>query len=158
VVWPFLSYLFIHRSFMHILIASALILAMGKLISEVFSGFAVLVLFVACGLTAALVFGLFSTDGGFPLVGAYPVFYGFIGTYTWIRISELLAQGQNILPAFAPIGAFFILRTGLMLYAGVPNDWMADLTGLVVGFLLAYILAPDGKDRIKGWVRAIRER
>jgi membrane associated rhomboid family serine protease len=45
-----------------------------------------------------------------------------------------------------------------MLYAGVPNDWMADLTGLVVGFLLAYILAPDGKDRIKGWVRAIRER
>ena len=158
VIWPFLSYLFIHRSFMQMLIVSALFLAMGKMISEMFSGLAVLVLFVVCGLAGALAFGLFSEAGGFPLAGAYPVFYGFIGTYTWIRIYELRAQGVSILPAFAPVGMFIVLRGGFALYYGVPNDWMADLTGLLTGFLLAYLLAPDGKDRIKRWVRALRER
>lgn len=158
VIWPFLSYLFIHQSFMQMLIVSALFLAMGKMISEMFSGIAVLVLFVACGLLGALMFGLFSKEGGFPLAGAYPVFYGFIGTYTWIRIFELRANGSSILPAFIPIGMFIVLRSGFMLMSGVPNDWMADLSGVITGFLLAYILAPDGKDRIKGWIRAIRAR
>jgi len=158
VIWPFLSYLFIHRSFMQTLIVSALFLAMGKMISEMFSGLAVLVLFVVCGLAGALAFGLFSKEGGFPLAGAYPVFYGFIGTYTWIRIYELRAKGLSILPAFNAVGMFIVLRSGFMLYYGVPNNWMADVTGLLTGFLLAYVLAPDGKDRIKGWVRALRER
>lgn len=158
VIWPFLSYLFIHKSFMHMLIGSALILAMGKLISDMFSGLAVLVLFIVCGLTGALAFGLFSKVGGFPLIGVYPVFYGFIGTYTWIRIFDLRAQGQSILPAFSAVGMFLFFRGSLSLYVGVSNDWMADLTGLVTGFLLAYILAPDGKDRIKGWIWAIRKR
>ncbi|NOR62816.1 MAG: rhomboid family intramembrane serine protease [Rhodobacteraceae bacterium] len=158
VVWPFLSYLFIHQSFMQMLIVSALILAMGKMISEMFSGLAVLVLFVVCGLAGALVFGLYSKEGGFPLSGAYPVFYGFIGTYTWIQIYALRAKGLSILPAFSAVGMFIVLRSGFALYFGVPNDWMADLTGLLTGFFLAFILAPDGKDRIKGWVRALRAR
>jgi len=158
VVWPFLTYLFIHRSFMQMLIVSALFLAMGKMISEVFSGLAVFVLFVVCGLAGALVFGLFSNEGGFPLAGAYPVFYGLIGTFTWIRIHQLRKKGKSIVPAFYAVGMFVVFRSGFALYFGVPNDWMADLTGLFVGFLLAYILAPDGKDRIKGWVRALRER
>ncbi len=158
VIWPFLSYLFVYRSFLHMLIATSLILAMGKMIAETFSGLAVLVLFVVCGLAGALAFGLVSTPGGFPLVGAYPVFYGFIGTHTWIRVHELRAQGKSILPAFRMIGLFLLLRSGFMLYGGVPNDWSADLAGLITGFLLAYILAPDGKDRIRGWIRAIRAR
>lgn len=158
VIWPFLSYLIIHRSFMHTLIAAALILALGKMIADMFSGLAVAVLFVACGLAGALAFGWFSKDGGFPLVGAYPVFYGFIGTFTWIQIFDLRTKGQSILPAFSSIIGLVVLRAGFMLYAGLANDWAADLAGLITGFLLAYVLAPDGKDRIRGWVRAIRER
>ncbi len=158
VIWPFLSYLFIYRSFMHTLIAAALILALGKMIADMFSGLAVAVLFVACGLAGALAFGWLSKDGGFPLVGAYPVFYGFIGTFTWIQIFDLRAKGKSILPAFSSIIGLLVLRIGFMLYAGVANDWAADLAGLITGFLLAYILAPDGKDRIRGWVQAIRER
>ena len=158
VIWPFLSYLFIHQSFMHALIASALILTMGKVIADMFSGLAVLVLFVACGLAGALAFGLFSKEGGFPLIGAYPVFYGFIGTFTWIQIFDLRAQGKSIFPAFNAIIGLVVLRFAFTLYAGLPNDWMADLAGLLTGFLLAYILAPDGKDRMRGWVRMIRAR
>ena len=158
VVWPFFSYLFINRTFMHMLVATALILAMGKMIADMFSGLAVLVIFVACGLAGALAFGIFSKAGGFPLIGAYPVFYGFIGTFTWIQIFELRGQGKSIFPAFYALISLAVLRVGFTLYAGVANDWMADLAGLIVGFLLAYILAPDGKDRIRGWVRAIRER
>ena len=158
VAWPFLSYLFVHQSFLHMLIAAALILAMGKMIADMFSGLAVFVLFIACGLAGALAFGLLSKPGGFPLVGAYPVFYGFIGTFTWIKLFELRAQNKNILPAFQAIGMFIVFRGLFALYAGMPHDWMADLAGFFTGFLLAYILAPDGKDRIKGWVRALRTR
>ncbi len=158
VVWPFLSYLFVHQSFLHMLVAAALILAMGKMIADMFSGLAVLVLFIACGLAGALAFGLVSKPGGFPLIGAYPVFYGFIGTFTWIKLFELRAQNLNVLPAFQAIGMFIVFRGLFALYAGVPHDWMADLAGFATGFLLAYILAPDGKDRIKGWVQAIRAR
>ena len=158
VIWPFLSYLFVHQSFLHMLVAAALILAMGKMIADMFSGLAVLVLFVACGLAGALAFGFLSRPGGFPLTGSYPVFYGLIGTFTWIKVFELRAKNERIWPAFQAIGMFIVFRGLFALYAGVPNDWMADLAGFLTGFLLAYILAPDGKDRIKGWVRAIRER
>ena len=158
VIWPFLSYLFVHQGFLHMLIASALILAMGKMIAEMFSGLAVIVLFILCGLTSAVVFGFFSKEGGFPLVGAYPVFYGFIGTFTWIRIFELRSLGKNILPAFQAVGMFAIFRGTFAVFTGVPNGWTADLTGLLTGFLLAYILAPDGKDRIRRWVQKFRER
>lgn len=158
VIWPFLSYLFIHNSFLHMLIAAALILAMGKMIAEMFSGLAVAVLFVACGLTGALAFGLFSKDGGFPLLGAYPVFYGFIGTFTWIKVFELRTLGKSILPAFSAVAMFAVFRGVFAVFVGVPNDWTADLTGLITGFSLAFILAPDGKDRIRGWVRMLRAR
>lgn len=158
VIWPFLTYLFVNWSFMHMLIAAALILAMGKMIADMFSSLAVTVLFVACGLAGALAFGWLSADGGPRLVGAYPVFYGFIGTFTWIQVHELRAKGASIRPAFNAILGLVILRIGFGFYAGVPHDWSADLAGLITGFALAYILAPDGKDRIRGWVRAIRAR
>lgn len=158
VIWPFLSYLFIHKSFLHMLIASALILAMGKMIAEMFSSLAVVILFVACGLLGAITFGMFSNEGGFPLIGAYPVFYGFIGTYTWIKVFALKRLGKSILPAFSAVGMFAVFRGTFAIFSGVPNDWMADLAGLLAGFFLAYLLAPDGKDRIKGWVQKIRTR
>lgn len=158
VIWPFLSYLFVSGDFLRTLISSVLVLAMGKLISDTFSSIAVVVLFLACGLIGAFTFGIFSAKDGFPLVGAFPVFYGFIGTYTWIRIFELYQKKENLLPAFYPIIMFAILRTAFALMYGVSNSWMADLAGLLTGFLLAYILAPDGKDRVKGWIRSLRNR
>ena len=158
VIWPFLSYMFVHKSFLIMLINAALILAMGKMIADKFSGPAVLAIFIACGLAGALTFGVFSTPGGFPMAGAHPVFYGFIGTYTWIRISELRAEGKNIMPAFAAVGMFLVFRSLAMLKYGPSNSWMADLAGLFAGFLVAVIVAPDGKDRIKGWIKAARDR
>ena len=158
VVWPFLSYFFVPRSFVNVLIPAALILGMGKMISDRFSGLAVAILALASTLAGALAFGLLSADGGFPLTGAYPVFYGFIGTFTWIRVYDLRQEEKNILPAFAAIGMFVVFRTVFTLLYGLDNGWSADLAGVIIGFLLAYILAPDGKDRIKGWVEAIRSR
>lgn len=158
VIWPFLSYLFVPRGFPGLLVSAALILGMGKMISDRFSGVAVLVLFVSCGLAGALVFGVFSAPGGFPLIGAYPVFYGFIGTFTWIRVSDLRAEGNSILPAFSAIGMFVVFRGVFAIIYGLGNDWTADLAGVTTGFLLAYVLAPDGKDRIRGWIEAARNR
>lgn len=158
VIWPFLTYLFISRSFMHMLIPATLILAMGKMIAEMFSGLAVFILFVACGLAGSLAFGMLASGDQAQLIGAFPVFYGFIGTFTWIRVYQLRSKGKSVLPAFGLIGMFIIMRGVFMAIYGIPKELVADIAGLIVGFLLAYLVAPDGKDRIKGWVRVIRER
>jgi len=158
VIWPFLSYIFVHKSFAHMLIASALMLGMGKLIAERFSSLAVVALIVVCGLMGSLIFGMFSAVGGFPLTGSYPVFYGFIGTFTWIRISDLRSEGKSILPAFSAVGMFLIFRTAFALMYGLSNSWMSDLAGVITGFLLAYVLAPDGNDRMKRWIGKLRRQ
>ena len=158
VIWPFFSYIFVHQSFAHMVVAAALILGMGKMISDRFSGTSVLVLFFGCGVMGALAFGVFSTSGGFPLIGAYPVFYGFIGTYTWISVAALRKQQKNILPAFNVVGLLLLFRGAFALVYGLSNSWSADLAGLITGFLLAYILGPEGKARIKSWINAARNR
>lgn len=158
VIWPFFTYIFVSRSFISFLITAFLILAMGKLISDRFSGLAVLIIFVGCTLAGALAFSVSPHRTQFPLMGAFPVFYGFIGSYTWIQISNLKNQGKSILPAFATIGMFLVFRLVRAAIYGPSNSWTADLAGLVVGMALAYVVAPSGRDRLKRWMRKIRNR
>ena len=158
VIWPFFTYIFVARSFINFLIVAALILAMGKMIADRFSSIAVLILFISCTLVGAIVFGLSPHSNRFPMLGAYPVFYGFIGTYTWIGVADLRKAGKSILPAFAAVGMFLVFRGTMALVYGPSNSWTADLAGLLVGFGLAYLVAPDGKDRIKRWLRRLRNR
>ncbi|MBL4806563.1 MAG: rhomboid family intramembrane serine protease [Rhodobacteraceae bacterium] len=157
VIWPFFTYPFIHLSIGHVAIGVTLFLAMGKTISEKFSGLAVLILFIVCSLVGAIVFGLV-TEPGFPLVGAYPAVYGFIAAYTWIEYARLKKAGESVIPAFRLIVMLLIFRTVFALFMGARGSWPADFSGLITGFLLSFILAPDGRDRIRGWLALARRR
>ena len=157
VIWPFFTYPFIHLGIGHVAIGATLFIAMGKTISENFSGIAVFVLFIACSLVGALVFGAV-TEPGFPLVGAYPAVYGFIAAYTWIEYARLKKAGESVIPAFRLIFMLLVFRTVFALFIGLRGSWPADFSGLITGFLLSFVLAPDGRERIRGWIVAARKR
>ncbi len=156
-LWPFFTYPFLHLGIGHMAVAATIFLAMGKTISEKFSNMAVVVLFVSCSIVGALVFGVFSNQA-FPLVGSYPAVYGFISAYTWIEYTRLKALNESTWPAFRLIALLLLIRGVFALFYGVPNSWTADFSGLITGFLLSFVLAPDGRERIKGWIAAARNR
>ena len=63
--WPaehlirFVSYPFVHGSFIHAIFAGGMLLALGKFVGDVFSQLATLAIFVGACVTGALAYGLF---------------------------------------------------------------------------------------------------
>ena len=142
----FVTYSFVHRSFAHAIFVVVFLLALGKLVGEVFGNLAVLVLFFACGVFGALIFaGL--TDGTRPLVGGYPSVYGLIGAYTFLMWVGYGATGENQYRAFTLIGFLLGIQLVFAVLFGASNDWIADLAGFALGFLLTPALAPGAFGR-----------
>lgn len=143
-----LTYPFVHGTFTHALMVLVFILALGKMVGEVFSGWAVAVVFFGAAVMGALVY---SAVPGFsqPLYGGYPAVYGLVGAFTYILWTRLGAANANRARAFTLIG--FLLGIQLVfgvLFGGGP-DWVAELVGFAAGFGLSFVLAPGG------WARAV---
>lgn len=152
--WPmsevmrFVTYPFIHGGFTHMLMAVVFLLALGKMVGEVFSPLAVLVVFFASAFVGALAF-TFLTDDRTPLIGGYPAVYGLIGAFTfilWVRLGE---QGAPQTRAFYLIGFLLFIQLVFGLLFGTGNDWIADIAGFVTGFALSFVVSPGG------WSRAV---
>ena len=146
----FVSYLFLHWGFTSAVFSVVLLLALGKMVGEVFGNAAVLIVFFACGIFGALIFaGLTGSER--PLVGAYPSVYGLIGAYTfllWVRFGQL---GQNQYQAFTLIGFLMGIQLVFGMLFGASSDWVAEIAGFVLGFFLAPFLA-------KGALRQLFDR
>ena len=152
-----ITYPFIHLAFTHAAFALVMILAIGKAVAEVFHTISVIVLLAACWIIGAMAYG-FVDNSNYPLVGSYPAVYGLLGAFTWLLWLKASATGESRLKAFQLIGILLALRLFYQLAFGGGNDWAADLAGFVTGFLLSFVLAPDGRARIIGWVEFLRRR
>ncbi len=127
------------------------LLALGKMVGEVFRWWAVLVVVAGAAMAGGLVYGFAIPGVQAQLIGAYPPVYGLIGAFTFILWVRLQGTGTNQFRAFSLIGAllFFQLVFGLIFGAGW--DWVADVTGFVAGFLLSFIVSP------RGWARVMQK-
>lgn len=148
----FVSYLFIHANMTHALFGGVLLLAMGKMVGEVFSGLATLLIFVLSGVSGALGFALI-TGSPVPLVGSYPGVYGLIGAFTFLLWVRLGAVGAPQARAFSLIGILVTIQLVFSLVFGGTPDWVADVVGFVTGFLLSFLLVPGGWRRIREMIR-----
>ncbi len=148
----FVSYLFIHANLTHALFGGVLLLAMGKMVGEVFSGLATLLIFVLSGVSGALGFALI-TGSPVPLVGSYPGVYGLIGAFTFLLWVRLGAVGAPQARAFSLIGILVTIQLVFSLVFGGTPDWVADVVGFVTGFLLSFLLVPGGWRRIREMIR-----
>lgn len=147
--WPmehvirFFSYPFIHASFTHALFAGVILLAMGKVVSEVLGQVAFLLIFVLSGAFGALAYGFLLDDPAW-LTGAFPPVYGLIGGFTYILWRSLSTVGANQARAFSLISFLMGFQLLFGLLFGTDNSWVADLAGFATGFLLSIPLAPGG--------------
>lgn len=139
----FVTYPLIHVNFTHALFVVVFVLAMGKLVSEVFGAVAFVAIFVLASVIGAFVYGVALNEAQ-PLIGGYPGVYGLIGAFTFMLWKDLGAVGQNRLRAFSLIGFLLGIQLIFGLLFGGSKDWLADLSGFFAGFLLSFLLSPGG--------------
>jgi membrane associated rhomboid family serine protease len=156
--WPvehlirFVTYPFIHASFTHALFVGVFLLAMGKMVGEVFGSLAMLAVFVLSGAGGALAYAVFLNDP-IPLIGGFPAVYGLIGAFTFLLQHSLALVGANQSRAFALIAFLMGIQLLFGLLFGGSRDWVADLAGFATGYGLSHLVAPGGWARIRARIR-----
>ncbi|MEX3016586.1 rhomboid family intramembrane serine protease [Gymnodinialimonas hymeniacidonis] len=143
----FVTYPLIHGSFVHAAFVVVFILALGKMVAEVYSTLAFLAVFWVSAVAGALGFVLIM-DSPFPLVGGYPGVYGLIGAFTFLMWMRAEAQGSGQMRAFGLIGALLAIQLLFALINGEFGTVVADFTGFVTGLLLSFVVSPGGWARL----------
>jgi membrane associated rhomboid family serine protease len=143
----------VHGGFTHALFAVVLMLALGKMVGEIFRWWAVLVVAFGSAIIGGLAYSFLIPDLRTQLIGAYPAVYGLIGAFTFLLWVNLARSGANRYRAFSLIGAllFFQLIFGVLF--GANWDWVADVTGFAAGFLISFVVSPGGWARVMDKVR-----
>lgn len=143
----FVTYPFIHLSFTHVIFVIVFLLALGKLVGEVFGNLAVLIVFFASTIFGALIYAGLAGDAR-PLVGGYPGAYGMIGAYTFLLWVSLGITGESQYRAFTLIGFLMGIQLIFGVLFGSSNDWIAEIAGFAMGFAISPVLAPGGFARL----------
>ncbi len=148
----FVTYAFVHLGFAHVLFVLVFLLALGKMVAEIFSPRAVLLVFFGSAIGGALVYG-FVPMAQTALIGGYPAVYGLIGAYTFILWVGLGATGGNPARAFTLIAFLLGIQLVFGLLFGGGLDWIADIAGFATGFGLSFVVAPGGWQRLLARLR-----
>jgi membrane associated rhomboid family serine protease len=147
------TYLLVHSSFTHALFAVVLMLALGKMVGEVFRWWAVLVVVFGSAIVGGLAYGLLIPGLRMQLIGAYPGVYGLIGAFTFLLWVNLARSGSNRYRAFSLIGALLFFQLVFGVLFGATWHWVADVTGFAAGFLISFFVSPGGWARVMAKIR-----
>lgn len=147
--WPLeplsrsLSYAFIGFSTTQVLVGLAFVLALGKAVGEAFGGLFAVLVFCLGSIAGSLAYG-FVWDTEVPLAGPFPGAYALIGSFTLLLWLGLGQMGERQVMAFRLIGMLMAIQLLWGVLFGASKDWLADLTGFVTGFALAFVIGPGG--------------
>lgn len=147
------SYVAVHGNFTHALFAIVMLLALGKMVGEVFRWWGVLVVFLGSAAVGGAAYGLLIPGLRTQLIGAYPGVYGLIGAFTFLIWTKLALVGANRLRAFTLIGMLLVIQLVFGLLFGGNWDWVAEVTGFATGFLLSFVVSPGGFQRAVALIR-----
>jgi rhomboid protease GluP len=150
----FVTYPLIHGGFVHAAFVVVFILAMGKMVAEVFSPLAFLAVFWVSAIMGALAYVLL-LNSPFPLIGGYPGVYGLIGAFTFLMWVDAGMRGENQMRAFGLIGALLAIQILFGVIQGDFGNVVADVSGFVAGFLMSFVVSPGGWQRV---MRRLRQR
>lgn len=142
------TYPFVHGSLTHAAMVLVFVLALGKMVGEVFRSWAVAAVFFAASIGGAAIYALVPYSQA-ALFGGYPPAYGLVGAFSWLLWMKLGVEGSNRARAFVLIGMLMGLRLIFGLIFGTSLDWIADFSGFAIGFLISFLVAPGG------WRRAL---
>lgn len=146
------TYPFVHASFTQTLFVGVFLLALGKMVAEVFRPLAVIAIFFGAAIAGALAYTLLPWSLP-PLFGGYPAVYGLIGAFTFILWARLGAVQANRYRAFTLIGILLAMQLVFGLIFGGSWIWVAEVAGFATGFLLSFLVAPGGPGRVLALLR-----
>ena len=146
------TYPFVHGSTTHALFVVVILLALGKMVGEVFRWWAVLSVFFGAAVAGAFAYMLVPGNAA-PLFGGYPPVYGLIGGFTFLLWVNLAAVGANKFRAFSLIGFLLVIQLVFGLLFGGGYEWVADVAGFAAGFLLSFVVSPGGWGRVMAKIR-----
>ncbi len=149
------SYPLVHVNFTHALFVIVFLLALGKMVGEIFRAWAVLVIFFGAALAGALAYTALPMIHN-PLIGGYPAVYGLIGAFTFLLWTNLAGSGNTQYRAFTLIGFLMGIQLLFGLLFGGGWDWVAELAGFFTGFFLSFIVSPGGWARVRQKIRQRR--
>lgn len=148
-----ISYPLVHGNFTHALFVVVIMLALGKMVGEVFRWWAVVAIFLASAVVGALAYTYLVPGNSIPLVGGYPPVYGLIGGFTFLIWVNLAAVGANKFRAFSMVGLLLAFQLLFGVLFGGGWEWVADLAGFATGFLMSFVVSPGGFGRVMGKIR-----
>jgi len=159
-LYRLLTYPFVHYSLTHAIFVVVFLLALGNMVARSFRPWAVMALFFASAIGGAAVYSIvawllpmFRFD---PLVGGYAPVYGLLGAFTFLLWTRLGQENANQLRAFTLIGMLLLFQLVFgIAFGGAGKNWIAEVSGFVIGFLLSFVLVPGGFGRVR---RRIRQR
>lgn len=157
-VYPFehlirlVAYLFVHANSTHAIFVGIMVLALGKMVGEVFYSVATLAIFLCSGVCGAAVYGYVLKDPHW-LIGGFPGVYGLIGAFTFLRWIHLRVLGRSQRRAFSLIGVLLGIQLVFGVLFGGSNDWLADAAGFAAGFCLSFFVCPGGWRKIQDLLR-----
>lgn len=146
------TYPLVHVNFTHALFVLVLLLALGKMVGEVFRWWAVVAVFFGAAIVGALAYTAIPAVHA-PLFGGYPAVYGLIGAFTFLLWVNLAAVGANKYRAFSMIGFLLGIQLLFGVLFGGGWDWVADLAGFATGFFLSFVVSPGGWQRVREKLR-----
>lgn len=152
-----LAYPLIHYSFTHALFVVVFVLALGKMVGEIFRPAAVLAVFWGASVAGALAY-VALLDARMILAGGYPGVYGLIGAFSYILWMRLGAVGAARWRAFSLIGMLLAIQLLFAVLFGGSPDWIADLAGFGAGFGLSFLVSPGGPARLRAVLARVRQR
>ena len=150
--YQFITYMFMHGGFSHILFNMLGLWMFGSEIEYRFGPKKFLIYYIACGLgAAALHFGLvyFNIGDPYPLLGASGAVFGLLVAY------GMMFPNNIIMPLFPPIPMkakyFVMIYAGIELFSGIGRfsgdnvAHFAHLGGAITGFILIMIWKRRGE-------------
>ncbi len=151
--FPFLSYMFLHGGFLHLIGNMWYLWIFGDNIEDRLGRIRFILFYFICGVGAASVHVYFNSQSGIPCVGASGAIAGVLGAYmvTFPRarvqvIIPLFIIWQIIeLPAIFVLGFWFLIQFFSSVAAissahGGGVAWWAHIGGFVLGIILIKIL------------------
>ena len=154
-LWRFFSYVLVQGNLMAAVFAVVLLLALGKMVGEIFRWWAVALVFLISAAIGAVVYTLALPSVQVPLIGAYPAVYGLIGAFTYVVWMRQVATGGSQLRAFALIGMLMGIQFVFGMLFGGGYYWVAELAGFATGFCLSFVVSPGGWGRM---MRRVKQR
>lgn len=150
---PFLTYMFLHGGFIHLIGNMWYLWIFGDNIEDKLGRFRFILFYLACGVGSAFVHVLLNSQSGVPCVGASGAIAGVLGAYMIsfprarvLVVIPLFIIWQLIeLPAILVLGFWFLIQffNGAAAISSIEGGagiaWWAHIGGFVLGIILIKI-------------------